>query len=132
VVHDLDQNDVGRLFAELNAAIAPAHPRASIVLIPKREIEAWLLYDANAIARAFRQNQHLPLPGNPETLPDPKKHLQTLVERRYSKNYLNTVHNELIAKHIAINALRRCASFRPHIAFAANVRQIFRSATRRH
>ena len=43
VLHDLDANDERRLRAELTAAIAPAGARASVVLIPRREIEAWLL-----------------------------------------------------------------------------------------
>jgi hypothetical protein len=70
VVHDLDQNHEQALRAQLTAAINPAGAQAYVVLIPKREIEAWLLYDGNAIASVFRENASPPLPGNPESLTD--------------------------------------------------------------
>src|SRR5271157_5312842 len=55
VVHDLDQCDEARLRADLEEAITPAGASVSVVLIPRREIEAWLLYDSHAIAKAFRE-----------------------------------------------------------------------------
>ena len=121
VVHDLDENDEQQLREELTACVVPSGAEATVVLIPRREIEAWLLYDARAIATAFRQRPHLPLPGNPEILLDPKKHLSELVWRRYRKVYLNTLHNGLIAQHINVALLRRSASFAPHFLFARQV-----------
>jgi len=126
VVHDLDLYDERELRSELTIAIAPARARASVVLIPKREIEAWLLYDSGAIAAAFRENQCPRLPGNPETLLDPKKHLRDLVWKKYRKEYLNTVHNARIAKHIDLSLLTRSESFAPHLAFATTVRRMLR------
>lgn len=122
VIHDLDVHNEIQLRQELEAAIRPAGARASVVLLPKREIETWLLYDAAAIAAAFRESSRAPLPGNPESLLDPKKHLRNLVWKAYRKEYLNTVHNELIAKRINLNSLRRSQSFAPHFVFADTVR----------
>jgi Domain of unknown function (DUF4276) len=113
-----------RVRVTLTAAIQPARARAYVVLIPKREIEAWLLCDARAIARAFNENQHPPLPGNPELLTDPKKHLRDLIWRRYRKDYLNAVHNGVIAKHVNAALLSKCPSFAPHYVFVAAVRQL--------
>lgn len=79
VVHDLDENNEQQLRKQLTASVLPAGAQATVVLIPKREIEAWLLYDARAIAAAFRQRPLPPLPGNPEILRDPKRHLSDLV-----------------------------------------------------
>lgn len=124
VVHDLDVHDERQLRASLNAAVQPAGARASVILIPKREIEAWLLYDGRAIAAAFRERQHPPLPGNPESLSDPKKHMRDLIWRRYRKDYLNTVHNGLIARHIDVRQLRGSGSFAPHLTFAEAVRRM--------
>lgn len=126
VVHDLDVYDEQQLRAALTAAVAPAAAKASVVLIPKREIEAWLLYDGPAIAAAFRQQQAPRLPGNPESLRDPKKHLEDLIWRRYGKDYLNTGHNALIAHHINVQNLRRAGSFTSHFAFVATVKQQIR------
>ncbi len=121
IVHDLDVNDERTLRTELECAVAHCG-RTSIVLIPKREIETWLLYDPGAIATAFRQRLHVKVPGNPESLPDPKRYLGDLIWRKYRKEYLNTIHNPLIAKHVDLSLLSASRSFRPHIGFARSVR----------
>ena len=124
VVHDLDVHDEERLRAELTDAVAPARAKASVVLIPKREIEAWLLYDGGAIAAAFHENQRPQLPGNPESLSDPKRYLRDLIWRKYRKDYLNTVHNALIAKRINVALLNPARSFVPFPPFARTVRKM--------
>jgi hypothetical protein len=126
VVHDLDTHNEVQLRAQLAASIAPAGARANVVLIPKREIEAWLLYDRAAIAAVFRKTARPSLPGNPESLADPKKYLRDLVWRKYRKTYLATVHNALIAKEIDVSLLRRSSSFSPHFTFAAKVKLMLR------
>jgi|SRR5271157_3339512 len=122
VVHDLDVYDERQLRAQLTRAIAPAQAKATVVLIPKREIEAWLLYDGAAIAAAFSEHKRPQVPGNPESLLDPKKHLRDLIWKKYRKEYLNTLHNPLIAKHIDLALLRKSGSFAPHLVFTRNVR----------
>jgi hypothetical protein len=123
VVHDLDMHNEKELRSHLTNSIANVRTKASIVLIPKREIEAWLLYDGKAIASAFREAQPPPLPGNPESLSDPKKHLRDLIWRRYGKRYLNTVHNPMIAKHIKTSLLKGSLSFKPHFEFVRRVKE---------
>ncbi len=127
VVHDLDDRDAEaerELLAELSAAASDGRPTASVVLIPKREIEAWLLYDANAIAAAFGQTIPLKLPGNPEALADPKQRLGQLIWGKYRKTYVHTLDNPKIAKHIKAHLLQQSRSFRPHFAFTAQVKQV--------
>jgi hypothetical protein len=126
VVHDLDVYDEAKLREQLTNAITPARAKATVVLIPRREIEAWLLYDGRAIAGAFRENEQPRLPGDPESLVDPKKYLRELVWKKYRKDYLNTVHNTLIASRIDVGLLRRSKSFAPHWAFSATVRKMLR------
>ncbi len=93
VVHDLDTHDEAALRNRLSIAIAGANAEATVVVIPKREIEAWLLYDGKAIASAFRETKLPKLPKNPEVLEDPKKHLRDLIWATYRKDYVNTIHN---------------------------------------
>jgi len=126
VVHDLDVHDERQLRAQLTEAITPARAKASVVLIPKREIEAWLLYDGGAIAAAFNEIQQPRLPGNPEALLDPKKHLRNLIWKKYRKEYLNSVHNARIAERIDVSLLKRSASFAPYPVFTAAVRKVLR------
>ena len=121
VVHDLDEYNENELRAELSGAVADVRAQATVVLIPRREIEAWLLYDSEAIALAFNERKRPRLPHDPELLPDPKGFLGKLVYREYSKEYLNTKHNELIAKHVNVSRLRRSRSFAPHPRFVENI-----------
>jgi hypothetical protein len=72
VVHDLDDYKESKLRAELNCAVAESRAQATVLLIPRREIEAWLLYDGDAIARAFGEHRRPQLPHDPEVLSDPK------------------------------------------------------------
>jgi hypothetical protein len=121
VVHDLDQYDENKLRAELNHAIADVRARATVVLIPSRMIESWLLYDGEAIAKAFNERKKPRLPHDPESLPDPKDYLEKLVSKEYDKQYLNTKHNELIARHVNIDLLNKSRSFAPHRPFVLKV-----------
>jgi hypothetical protein len=126
VIHDLDVSNETALRAELAAAIAPSRPRASVILIPRREIEAWLLYDGRAIARAFRQTRQPRLPGNPESLSDPKRHLRETVKKSYGRDYVSTLHNGVIARCIDPGCLSPSVSFAPHLSFAREVRRMIR------
>jgi hypothetical protein len=121
VAHDLDDYNEAKLHAELSASIADAGAQVTVVLIPRREIETWLLYDAQAIAKAFNERDKPQLPHDPELLPDPKGYLGELVSKEYDKDYLNTKHNELIAKHVDVARLKKSKSFAPHPRFVANI-----------
>jgi hypothetical protein len=121
VIHDLDEYDEGELRAELSNAVADVGAQVAVVLIPRREIEAWLLYDPEAIAKAFNERKKPRLPHDPELLPDPKGYLGRLVNKEYDKEYLNTRHNELIAKHVNVSRLRKSRSFAPHPHFVAKI-----------
>jgi energy-coupling factor transporter ATP-binding protein EcfA2 len=125
-LYDLDVHNEQELRALLTRAITPVKAKASVVLIPKREIEAWLLYDRDAIAKAFREADLLKLPGDPESLLNPKAHLRDLIWAKYRKRYLHTVHNSQIAKYIDVVFLRRSKSFAPHFAFAEAARKMIR------
>lgn len=124
VVHDLDTYNPKELWEKLNAAVIPAKAKVSVVLIPKREIEAWLLYDGVAIAQAFGETSAPKLPGNPEDLPDPKEHLGELVWKKYRKQYLHTIHNPRIARSIDVKLMKKSLSFAPHFEFAATIMKL--------
>jgi hypothetical protein len=93
-----------------------------VVVIPKREIEAWLLYDGDAIATAFRERTRPRLPGDPEALDNPKRHLRNVVWATYHKDYLNTIHNPQIARKVDLGRLSRSASFSPYRPFCAAIK----------
>jgi hypothetical protein len=81
------------------------------------------MYDAQAIATAFRQKELVKLPANPESVSDPKDHLGKLIDKKYKRKYLHTVHNAEIAQHIRITTLAKAISFAPHPPFASTVKK---------
>lgn len=121
VVHDLDRNDRRILRRQLEDAVAGLSAQGTIVLIPMAEIEAWLLYDNQALGKAFRRTKCPKLPGNPESLPDPKSTLARLVWRIYKRRYVTTLHNARIAEHVRIALLKRATSFAPYRPFIKRV-----------
>ena len=126
VVHDCDQNDENALRQKLEAAVTAVNARASIVLIPVREIEAWLLFDSKALDSTFKKDRKPHLPGDPESLQDPKKTLGEIIWRAYRKQYLNTIHNEIIAGNLNPKFLSRARSFAPYPPFVRALKQELR------
>lgn len=129
VVQDLDGKNESALRAELARIVSYARVSClSFILIPKQEIESWLLYDKRAIGMVFdRQNCDLKLPGDPESIEHPKEFLCKLVWRKFKKRYINTIHNERIAKGIDVRKLKRSRSFQYYPEFIeANQLQVKR------
>jgi hypothetical protein len=122
VAQDLDLNDEAALRRDLEQSIADTPALGKVVLIPIKEIEAWLLYDALALRTAFKGKGNPAIPGNPEQLDDPKRELGDIVRREYDTLYLNTIHNGAIAKHIDPSRLARSRSFTPYPVFVRGVR----------
>jgi len=114
VVHDLDTSSLNALREQILAAVTPCPIPIYLVVIPIRELEAWLLADHQAIRAAFKIKASVPMIRNPEALIRPKEHLRNLVEQRLGKgSYVNTIHNKRIAEKSSVINLRRCTSFRP-------------------
>jgi hypothetical protein len=115
VLHDLDQNDLPDLNTQLSQALANCSISKNVIVIPIREIEAWLISDSLAIHTAMKLQENFPVTPNPEELIDPKKKLGDLIYLRSgkTKRYLNTAHNKKIAAELDLAKVRRCPSFLP-------------------
>lgn len=115
VVHDLDQRDIGQLRAGLTNALVGCPIATRILVIPVREIEAWLLADHEAITAALKLKERVNRVPAPESIARPKEYLGDLIYRRSGKTlyYVNTIHNVKIAKAASMAQLRRCLSFVP-------------------
>lgn len=113
VVHDLDERSYGELEIELNRAIARSPIGRFSIVIPVKEIEAWLLSDELAISKYFNLKKRLKHIANPENVDKPKERLGRLIYQATSgaKRYVNSIHNEKIAKEVTLSKLRRCRSF---------------------
>lgn len=115
LVRDLDDDDLEILRSRLVKALRDCPIAKRLVVIPVREIEAWLLADQDAINKAMSLKKKVAFVTNPEGIVDPKSRLSDLI-RKGSLNkaiYLNTVHNKRIAEACSVSKLRRCTSFQP-------------------
>ena len=82
-----------------------------LVVIPKEELEGWLLSDANAINNVYGI-KNFPKVPNPEAVQSPKEYLEDQVYKVGKKRYMQTRDNPKIASDIQINkVLEKCPSF---------------------
>lgn len=120
VVHDLDRNKEKELRELLESMLPEEGFTYVTVVIPTEELEAWLLSDEVAIKTALKLHTAIKPISHPEKIVSPKEHLGKLI-RAHSKNrlkqYVNTVDNTLIAKELAVEKLKKCASFKDFISF---------------
>lgn len=114
LVHDLDRNNYDELKRKIEDAINPCPISNHLICIPIQEIETWLLSDAVAIQRSLHLRKKPSVSGILETIDSPKEKIGELVQRCSDKEkiYMNTKHNEMIAKEISFDIVKsRCPSF---------------------
>ena len=117
VIHDLDKHNETSLRTELSNSVHHIDFDRYVILIPIKEIEAWLLTDASALKTVFNMSRLPKLPNSPEQLQDPKKFLSDIVYKNVKKYYVNTIHNRKIAAEIKISEMENCKSFQPYSVF---------------
>lgn len=114
VAQDLDKNNLSKLRQELENKICRSTRKPSVVVIPTKEIEAWLLTDPKVLQSVFNLNRIPRVRNNPETIVDPKKEIDKLVQRHRTNNnvfYVHTTHNLKLIEKIKLPELRKCKSF---------------------
>ena len=122
IFHDLDMNNLTQLRAKLASALGDSPIERHLIVIPVREIEAWLLADHAAITAAMKLKTAQKSIANPETIQNPKERLARLVyeKSQHARRYINTVDNVKIANESKpANLLMRCPSFVPFYNFIA-------------
>ena len=118
VVHDLDDRAESSLRAELEAMIPAVGFRSALILIPIREIEAWLMCDRPALKKVLGSSRLPDLPANPESIEDPKSELAQRIKVAGGGPYVHTIHNKKIAQECDVDSIeKRCDSFRPYVGF---------------
>lgn len=115
LLHDLDNRATRELEFQLRQALTPCPITKNIIVIPIREIEAWLLSDSIAIKKAMNLRHAVARIPDPQSITDPKKKLGDIVYLRSdkTKRYVNAVHNRKIAAELDLRNVRRCSSFLP-------------------
>lgn len=113
VFHDLDRNNSDELMADILSKVTRVKFPRSIIVIPKEEIEAWLLSDAKAIKDVFKLEKMPTRISDCETVASPKEYLRDIVWRMGRTRYLNSRHNTRLAASSSVTNLLRCRSYRP-------------------
>jgi hypothetical protein len=113
IFHDLDRYKEKELRRTLENKVCPKVNPKSLIVIPKEELEAWLLSDAKALKKVFGLEKEPKKISNCEVIESPKEHIRDLMYKLGKKRYLNTVHNKKIAKETCLSNFQRCKSFKP-------------------
>lgn len=116
LVQDLDNNRLATLKRELQSALGLSPIKNSLIVIPVREIEAWLISDPAGIKTALNLKKLPRVTDDTESVMNPKEYLEEVVDKasEYKKIYQNTQHNCLIAQEISIDLIyKKCPSFVP-------------------
>lgn len=121
VIHDLDNNDEMELRKQLTHSINDIGFTGYVILIPVKEIEAWLLTDPKALQKVFHMAKMPKLPLDPEGIERPKEKLRDVIWKTTRKHYVNTIHNRKIAAVSRISKLKICRSFHPYPKFIASL-----------
>jgi hypothetical protein len=120
VLHDLDTRVESELRHRIANQLLPSPIGKYVIVIPVRELEAWILSDMSAVRRALRIRKEMKVVPNPEAVNNPKERLGDLIYSRSEKRvtYINTIHNPKIAALLSVNVVKtRCNSFAPFVAF---------------
>jgi hypothetical protein len=111
IFHDLDRNKENELRQLLNSKVPQRDYPCSLIVIPKEEMEAWLLSDSEALRDVFKMGQLPKTYHDCELVNSPKEEIKSLVWQKSRKRYLNTIHNKQIAAKVSLENFRRCSSF---------------------
>lgn len=115
ICHDSDGNDPAGIRTKVKLALLPKidlNKYKQVLAVPVQEIEAWLIADEAAIAKAIK-TLTIKAVDQPENLNDPKEWLVRESRRDRSRPlYDPPTFNEKIAKHLDIAKVeRKCPSF---------------------
>ncbi len=121
VLRDLDKNNIKTLYNDLLNQVKDVGFTGCLILIPVRELEAWLLTDAVALRNVFNMRKQPRVPSMPERVRDPKKKLRDIVLKYSGKRYVNTFHNQKIAAALQITNVFQCRSFQPYPEFISGI-----------
>lgn len=117
IFHDLDRYEEKELRQILERKVCPITYNNSLIVIPKEELEAWLLSDPKALQKVFKLDKEPKKISNVEAIKSPKEHIRDLVYKLGKQRYLNTVHNKKIAHEICLTKLKNCKSYEPFEKF---------------
>jgi len=120
IIHDSDNNPVKEIYDKISKELNNSPFSKYLICIPIQELEAWLLSDPNGIKSAMKLRDTPKIKSDPQNISSPKEYLESVIRitSHKTKIYINTKHNEIIAKEISISEInKKCGSFRPFYKF---------------
>lgn len=120
VHHDADDKDPATIHETvLQKVVKPAGiPSGCCIVVPVREIEAWILADIEAVTHIFNSWRPSPIPS-PEKVEHPKELIERLSRAGNTRpRCVHKIHNPKVASHLDPETLlKKCDSFKPFYDF---------------
>lgn len=83
------------------------------IVIPVQELEAWILADLSSVSKVITSWAPKDV-LSPESINDPKEHLERLSKEHQKPKYIHAIHNQKIAHYLDLNKVAaKCRSFAP-------------------
>lgn len=120
VVHDCDDKDERALRLEVERRIfrAAGLRNEYCIVVPREEIEAWILADFGAIKKIVPSWDPPKEIASPETLSKPKEYLHKLSRDAKMRPRISEANNPRLMEHLDLNVVeRKCPSFRVFAEF---------------
>lgn len=116
ICYDADSSsEQERREAVINRIIRPSGIKGNFcILVPREEIEAWILADLNAVGKINAAAKALKPFDRPENVEGPKERLEKLCRDKQRPLYSHRTHNPVVAEHLDLEEVaKKCPSFAP-------------------
>ncbi|MDX2078627.1 MAG: DUF4276 family protein [bacterium] len=119
------KEDRDAIIESLKESLNPKDQKKVFLVCIENMLEAWLLYDENALksvlSRPTRPIKKLTLDKHPERIPDPKAYLIALYSQHGKGRYTDYIDAIKIVRLLDLSRLRKCETF---VRFALKVADI--------
>lgn len=122
VCYDADRDDPLRRKKEATEkiwekALSDGIAGSCCIVVPVQELEAWILADLSSVSKVIESWRPKDV-ASPETIADPKEHLEKLSREHQKPKYVHAIHNQKIAGFLDLGKVaKRCQSFVPLVEF---------------
>jgi Domain of unknown function (DUF4276) len=118
ICYDSDRDTVENRLQAIKEVFSRTKAKGEFcALIPKQEIESWILADLQSISKVIPSWRPTKEFHHPEEVDDPKEFVERLSREQQRPRYVHSIHNQRVAIHLDLAVVeKKCPSFKPLIS----------------